>query len=99
MSIMREKPVVCTDWFDVPTLTNMRNGRATDMLSFVNAGKFFEDLNNELRIGWNLGLLSPSRNDRVYPNTIWGWMNPFKYPRFRLFQIENSCLLCKDLIK
>ena len=41
MSIMREKPVVCTDWFDVPTLTNMRNGRATDMLSFVNAGKFF----------------------------------------------------------
>ena len=99
MSIMREKPIICKDWFDVPTLTDTRDGKKLDILSFVNAGKFFEDLNNELRIGWNLGLISPSRNDRVYPDTIWGWMNPFKYPRFRLFQIENSCLLCKDLIK
>ena len=99
MSIMREKPIICKDWFDVPTLINMRDGKKLDILSSVNAGKFFEDLNNELRIGWNLGLISPSRNDRVYPDTIWGWMNPFKYPRFQLFQIENSCLLCKDLIK
>ena len=99
MSIMREKPIICKDWFDVLTLTNMRNDRAVDILGSVNVGKFFEDVSNELRTGWNLGVLAVSRNDRVYPDTLWSWINPFKYPRFQLFQIENSCLLCKDLIK
>ena len=99
MSIMREKPIICKDWFDVSTLTDTRNGKKLDILSSVNAGKFFEDLSNELSTSWNLGIISPSRNDIVYPDTIWGWMKPFKYPRFRLFQIENSCLLCEDLIK
>ena len=99
MSIMREKPIICKDWFDVSTLTDTRDGKKLDILSSVNAGKFFEDLSNEIRTGWNLSVLAVSRNDRVYPDTLWGWVNPFKYPRFQLFQIENSCLLCKDLIK
>ena len=99
MSIMREKPIICKDWFDVPTLTDTRDGKKLDILSSVKAWKFFDDLSNEIRAGWNLGILAVSRNDRVYPNTIWDWVNPFKYPRFQLFQIENSCLLCKDLIK
>lgn len=99
MSIMREKPIICKDWFDVLTLTDMRDGKKLDILSSVNAWKFFEDLSNEIRTGWNLSVLAVSRNDRVYPDTLWSWVNPFKYPRFQLFQIENSCLLCKDLIK
>ena len=99
MSIMREKPIICKDWFDVPTLTDTRDGKKLDILSSVKAWKFFEDLSNELRTSWNLSVLAPSRNNRVYPGTIWGWVNPFKYPRFQLFQIENSCLLCEDLIK
>lgn len=99
MSIMREKPIICKDWFDVPTLTDMRDGKKLDILSSVNAWKFFEDLSNEIRTSRNLSVLAVSRNNRVYPDTLWGWVNPFKYPRFRLFQIENSCLLCKDLIK
>lgn len=96
MSIMREKPLICKDWFDVPTLTDMRNDKAIDILNFVNTGKFFEDVCNDVKTSWNLSVLSVSRNDR---DTIWDWFNPFKYPRFRLFQIENSCLFCKDLIK
>ena len=99
MSIMREKPIICEDWFAVPPLINTRNGKEIDILSLVNAGKFFEDVSNEIRTSWNLGVLAVSRNDRVYPDTLWSWINPFKYPRFQLFQIENSCLLCKDLIK
>lgn len=99
MSIMREKPLICKDWFDVPTLTNMRNGKKVDILNFVNTGKFFEDVCNDVKTSWNLTVQTVSRNDRVYPNTIWDWFNPFKYPRFRLFQIENSSLFCKDLIK
>ena len=99
MSIMREKPIICKDWFDVPTLTDTRDGKKLDILSSVNAWKFFEDLSNELRTRWNLSVLAPSRNNRVYPGAIWDWINPFKYPRFQLFQIENRCLLCKDLIK
>lgn len=99
MSIMREKPLICKDWFDVPTLTDMRNGRALDILSFVNTGKFFEDVCNDVKNSWTLSVQTVSRNDRVYPDTIWDWANPFKYPRFRLFQIENSCLLCRGLIK
>ena len=95
MSIMREKPVICTEWFDIQTLTFIRNSRAIDTLSSFHTGKFFEDASDDLRTG----VLSVSRNDRVYPDTIWDWLNPFKYPRFRLFQIENSCLLCKDLIE
>ena len=99
MSIMREKPIICKDWFAVPPLINTRNGREIDILSLVNAGKFFADVSNEIRTSWNLGILAVSRNDRTYPAMIWGVFNPFKYPRFRLFQIENSCLFCKDLIK
>ena len=99
MSIMREKPIICKDWFDVLTLTDTRNGKKLDILSSVNAGKFFEDVNDRIRTSWSLSVLAVSRNDRVYPDTLWSWINPFKYPRFQLFQIENSCLLCKDLIK
>ena len=95
MSIMREKPVICKEWFDVQTLTFIRNSRAIDTLNSFHTGKFFEDASNDLMTG----VLSFSRNDRVYPDTIWDWLNPFRHPRFRLFQIENSCLLCKDLIK
>ena len=99
MSIMREKPIICTDWFDVPTLTNMIDGKEVDILSFVNTGKFFEDVCNDLSTSWTLTVQTVSRNDRTYPDTIWNFLNPFKYPRFRLFQIENSSLFCKDLIK
>ena len=99
MSIMREKPIICKDWFDVPTLTDMRDGKVIDILNFVNTGKFFEDVLNDVRNSWTLSVSTVSRNDRIYPATIWDVFNPFKYPRFRLFQIENSCLFCKDLIK
>ena len=51
MSIMREKPIICKDWFDVPTLTDTRNGKKLDILSSANAGKFFEDASNDLMTG------------------------------------------------
>ena len=98
MSIMREKPIICTDWFDVPTLTDMRDGKYEDGTMVIRA-KFFEDVCNDLSTSWTLTVQTVSRNDRTYPDTIWNFLNPFKYPRFRLFQIENSSLFCKDLIK
>ena len=53
MSIMREKPIICKDWFDVPTLTDTRNGKKLDILSSANAGKFFEDVNDRIRTSWS----------------------------------------------
>lgn len=101
MSIMREKPLICKDWFNVPMLTRIRANKEVSITDFINASAFFEEVGKDINA--NLVDIKQinylSRNGRTYPTDIWSWGNPFRYPRFRLFQIENSCLLCRGLIK
>ena len=89
MSIMREKPIICKDWFDVSTLTDTRNGKKLDILSSANAGKFFEDVNDRIRTSWSLSVLAVSRNDRVYPDTLWSWINPLSTHDASYFKLRT----------
>ena len=41
MSIMREKPIICKDWFDVPTLTDTRDGKKTRYIEFCQSLEVF----------------------------------------------------------
>lgn len=96
MSIMRDKPIICQKWFEVSTLNNFIGGEKLDIIDFINVSDFLDAINRDIETMWEINV-KPLNS--ITDGSIWTLSNPFKYPRFRLFQIENSCLLCEDLIK